>query len=77
MKRITLTFIFQQKEVSKTKIFETASNIIAEMSDKHTDIPPFARPSHSSLLKLCNRTRKNLRPEEPTTTDFEVKMHSY
>ncbi|XP_060587491.1 uncharacterized protein LOC132743001 [Ruditapes philippinarum] len=67
-------FKSELKEVSKTKLFESASNIVSDISRKHqtADQPPFSRPSQTSLLKLCNRARQKLRPEEPVTTDFEV-----
>lgn len=62
------------KKAAKAKVFETAGVILKEVSDVNLrpEQPEGARGSHLSLLKLCNRTKQKLRPQDPTTLDFQV-----
>lgn len=62
------------KTVGKQQIFESANVLVGEVTRRHQhpDQPEAARPSQEALLKMCNRSRKCLRPEEPKGLDFEV-----
>lgn len=69
--------IFQVKTVARTHHFETAEVLVRQVTDEkqRPEQPEGARPSHDGLLKMCNRTRKEMRPKDPQTLDFEVSYY--
>lgn len=68
------SFHFQVKAIAKSQVFESAQVLVRQVTDDHLkpEQPEGARPSHEGLLKMCNRARKQLRPQDPENLDFEV-----
>ena len=58
-------FIFQIKGVSWSQVFESADMIFNGVTDEiqGPEQPEGAHSSHETLLRICNRTRKSLRPK--------------
>ena len=56
----------QLKTKAAENIFAPASSIIADVVDRH--VTAAARALHMA----CSRARKGLRPEDPSTTDFDI-----
>jgi hypothetical protein len=67
--------LFQVKTKAIADVFETAHVLVKSTIDRHhqPDHPEGARTTHQSLYMMCSRARSGLRPEEPTSLDFEVR----
>lgn len=55
-------------------MFETAHVLVKTTLDRYQDLnqPEGARSSQQSLYMVCSRARSGLRPEEPTSLEFDV-----
>lgn len=68
VKQITATV----KEHSVRNVFESTGTIAerALYSMGDANLPPQIRPKLTNLLRIANRTREKLRPEDPKSCDF-------
>lgn len=75
-----ILLIFQGKTIGKQKLFDTANNIIRDVTNEHVteqqQLPEGARTSQQNLIRMVNRARATTRPKDPIDLNFDVSILS-
>ena len=63
------------KQEAKQDVFRPASEVVNDvLLTELTDAPCPSLPRFDSLQRTANRTRQQLRPQDPTDLDFDLQM---